>query len=607
MLSIYDYIVIGFYFVFMTVIGWVCRKFIRNTSDYFRGGGQMLWWMAGSSAFMVSFSAWTFTGAASKAYEDGSVIMVLFFANALGFLFNFLYFAPRFRQTRVVTSMEAVRMRFGKGNEQFFTWLQIPLGILYAGIWLNGLSVFIAAAFNVDLDWTIIITGGVVLIMAVIGGAWAVVAGDFMQMLILMPVTIVAAFLAIAQVGGLDGFVAKLPRHHLNWGEGARVEVLYLWIVALVIKQFISTNNLLEASRYLNVKDSHHARKAALLGTVLFLIGPIVWFVPPMAASITHPDLHLQFPNLAKPAEGAFVAICMVTMPAGMIGLLISGIFAATMSSMDAGLNRNAGFFVKNFYQVVLRPHAAERELLLVSKGVTLVMGLLVIVASLMFSRWKNLGLFDLMLRFGALIALPYSVPLIWGTLIKRAPAWAGWSTVLVGFACSWLGEHFLTAAWAQRFMGWTNPPLSPREQSDWVLLVGVLLNFIVCSGWFFATCALAHRRPAAERERVEAFFARLNRPVDFEREEGAGNDAQQCRTLGLMCLIYGAFLSLLVLIPNSVGGRVSLFFCAGSIAGVGGWLYWHARRVEAKAAKTSEPSPEETKPVWDNLKESAR
>ena len=60
MLSIYDHAVIGFYFVFMAVIGWVCRRFIGNTSDYFRGGGQMLWWMAGASAFMVSFSAWTF-------------------------------------------------------------------------------------------------------------------------------------------------------------------------------------------------------------------------------------------------------------------------------------------------------------------------------------------------------------------------------------------------------------------------------------------------------------------------------------------------------------------------------------------------------------------
>ena len=42
MLSNYDYLVIAFYFAFMAGIGYVCRRFIGNTSDYFRGGGKIL-------------------------------------------------------------------------------------------------------------------------------------------------------------------------------------------------------------------------------------------------------------------------------------------------------------------------------------------------------------------------------------------------------------------------------------------------------------------------------------------------------------------------------------------------------------------------------------
>src|SRR6185369_1472855 len=162
MLSSYDYLVIAFYFVFLAIIGVICRKFIANTSDYFRGGGKMLWWMAGCTAFVAQFSAWTFTGAASKAYQDGPVIMVLYFANALGFFINYLFFAPRFRQMRVVTSIQAIRARFGKGNEQFFTWVQLPIGVLYAGIWLSGLSIFVSAAFGISLYTTILVTGLVV-------------------------------------------------------------------------------------------------------------------------------------------------------------------------------------------------------------------------------------------------------------------------------------------------------------------------------------------------------------------------------------------------------------------------------------------------------------
>ena len=581
MLSIYDYLVIGFYFAFMAMIGVVCRKFIGNTSDYFRGGGKMLWWMAGCSAFVAQFSAWTFTGAAGKAYQDGPVIMVIYLANALGFFINYLFFAPRFRQMRVVTSIQGVKARFGNGSEQFFTWVQLPVGVLYAGIWLSGLSVFISAAFGWDLTTTVIITGSVVVVMAVIGGSWAVAAGDFIQTLVLMPITLVTAFLAIAQVGGWGQFLEGLPRHHLHWTEGARAEILYLWIAAIIIKQFVSTNNMLEASRYLNAKDGRQASKAALLASCLFVIGPLFWFVPPMAARIMHPDLHPVFPNLKNPAEGAFVVAGLDNMPAGMLGLLISGIFGATMSNMDIGLNKNAGFFVKNFYQILIRPHAHEREMLLVSKLVTFILGLLVISAALAFSKGQ-IGLFNLMLQFGGLIALPYCIPLIWGTLIKRAPAWAGWTTVLIGFGTSYAGKKLLTPDWLQGFMGWSSTPLSPREADDWVLLLGVLLDVAVCSAWFLTTCLFASSRSTGEKQRVEEFFTRMRTPVDFHKEEGEGNDAQQYRTLGLMSLIYGAFISVLVLIPNSPLGRLGMFACAGTMLGVGGLLYWNSRRLRA-------------------------
>lgn len=590
MLSNYDIIVIGFYFVFMAVVGFVCRRFIGNTSDYFRGGGKMLWWMAGCTAFVAQFSAWTFTGAASKAYQDGPVILVIYFANALGFFINFLFFAPRFRQMRVVTSIQAIKARFGNGSEQFFTWVQLPIGVLYAGIWLSGLSVFISAAFGVSLYSTVIITGSVVLLMAVIGGSWAVAAGDFIQTLVLMPITLVTAFLAIAQVGGWSSFIEKLPRHHLHWSEGARVEILYLWIIAILIKQFISTNNMLEASRYLNAKDGRQAKKAALLATVLFLIGPTFWFIPPMVARIVHPDLQAMFPNLKNPSEAAFVVAGVDNMPAGMLGLLISGIFGATMSHMDIGLNKNAGFFVKNFYQVLIRPHAPEKEMMLVSKVVTFLFGILVIVSALVFST-KKIGLFNLMLQFGGLIAVPSCMPLIWGVLVKRAPAWAGWTTVLVGFATSLVAKFVLTPAWLQSFMGWTSNPLSIREGDDWVLLAGVLLNVIVCSAWFLGSCLFAKSRSPQEVERVEKFFTQMRTPVDFDKEEGSANDAQQYRTLGLMSLVYGSFISLLVLIPNSLLGRVGMFACAGAMLIVGGLLYANYRRLRAKEVDRHTPS----------------
>lgn len=565
----YDYAVILFYFVFMLGMGALAARFIRNSSDYFRGGGQMLWWLVGSSAFMTQFSAWTFTGAASKAYAEGWPILVIFAGNALGFLLNVAYFAARSRQMRVITAIEAVRIRFGPGNEQVFTWIQVPLQILYAGIWLNGLCVFLAAAFGFDLTTTILLTGSVVVLMTILGGSWAAVAGDFIQVLILMPVTIVAAFLALREVGGAGAFAARLPPGHLDVSAAFDSPVLLLWIGAILVKQFISTNNLLDSSRYLCVKDSKHARRAALLGCVLFIVGPIVWFIPPMAARIVHPDLAGIFPALKNPSEGAFFAMCVTTMPAGMIGLLISGIFAATMSSMDSGLNRNAGIFVQSFYHTVLRPRASDRELVITGKVTTTLMGVLVILAGLYFSQLEHVGLFDLMVQFGTLVAVPYTLPLVLCLFVKRTPPWAGWSTVFLCFTVSLLTTRHLDAAWVQRTFALAEP-LSKADAAYWTVAAGLIMNVGVGSLWFFASRLFWNASSPAYRARVEQFFVQMRTPVDFQREIGAASDQQQAAVLGGLCLAYGGFISLLALIPNPLSGRLGFLFCGGVVVVIG-------------------------------------
>ena len=568
MLTTADYAVIAFYFVFMTSMGWVFKRFNRTTSDYFRSGGEMLWWIVGAGAFMVSFSAVTFTGMAGKAYVDGPVVLIIFIGNAIGFFFNWLYFAPVFRQMRCVTAMEGVRKRFGAANEQFFTWIQIPTGILYAAIWLNGLGVFTAAAFGWNLEFTIIVTGAVVVFASVLGGSWSATASDFVQLLLLMPVTLVAAVLALMHVGGVGTFVERVPQHFWHWGTVADSNLIVLWLIAMLLQKFVSNNNLTDASRYLAVKDSRHARKAALLGMICFTVGPLVWFIPPMVARVTHPDLGAAFPQLKNPQDASYFAIAMATMPAGMVGLLLSGIFAATMSSMDSGLNRNAGFFVKNFYQVAWRPRASERELMAASVLATLVMGAMVILAGLWFASLSNLPIFNLMVNFGGWVALPISIPLVWGLFVRRAPQWAGWTTVLVGLGASYATNRFLDAQWAASLVGHA---LNKREAADWAQLAGILVNIFVGSGWFLLTAAVAgRRRSPREVARVDAFFQEMHTPIDFAREEGAGSDNLQARVMGMLCLTYGGFVALLALIPNPPIGRLAFLFCGGVMFGVG-------------------------------------
>ena len=577
----YDYGVLVFYFGYMLTISWVFRRFVSNVSDYFRGGGKALWWMVGGSAFMMSFSAWTLTGAASQAYGRGWPIVMIYVANALGFLVNALHFAPKFRQMRVVTGIEAVRLRFSRANEQVFTWLQLPLGTLQATLHLNAVAVFFSAVFGFDLSLTIIALGLMVLTIALLGGSWAVIAGDFIQMLILMPVCVTVTVLAVVHLGGWGGFLDKIPATHLDFGALWKSDFLALWCAAMLLKQVISTNNLLDANRYLSVKDSRHARWAGFLGSGLYLVGIVVWFIPPIAARALFPDLHGQFPTLEHPDEAAFIAITRAVAPVGMLGLLVSGIFAATMSAMDAGLNKSAGIFIKNFYQPVLKPSAPDRHLLKAGKVVTLLLGVIIIFTALQMSQLKQFNLFIQMQRVSILIGVPITVPLVLALLIRRTPAWSGWSTVLVGFIGSVLIDRYLSPGWAAEFFGKTKP-LDPVSEEYWRQGIQLLGNVALGTGWFLFSSLFWSSSPPAHRAQVEAFATRLDAPIDFAKEEGAAaaNDSRQAGAVGWLCLTYGSFVLLLTLIPNPWVGRLAFLGCGGMVVFIGFVLVRSSRRA---------------------------
>lgn len=589
MLSIYDYLVVICYFAFMITIGIVTKKFINNTCDYFRGGGKMLWWMAGASAFMVQFSAWTFTGAAGEAYLNGPIVLMIFFGNALGFLANYLYFAPKFRQMRVVTAMQGIKQRFGRSGEQFFTWLQVPLGTLNAGVWLMGLSIFISTVFQVPLEMTIICVGLVVVFNSTIGGSWAVVSSDFIQVLVLMMIAIVTVVYSFIEIGGPMEMVNQFPLDSVLGENFEYSAVIYIWAIVMMINQFFKTNHMLDASRYLNAKDSNNARKAALLSCCLFIVGPILWFIPPIIARIVYPDLSLMFPGLNNPAEASYVAIALKVLPQGMMGLLLAGMFGATISSMDSGLNKNAGIFVKNVYLNLIKPKASEVEQMFIAKITTFVLGIAIILTALFYSTLKNVGLFDLMITIGALVGIPSAVPLVLGLVIKKTPSWSGWSTVVVGFCCSICIKYHFDALWlAQVF----NLDFMHRDVRYTNQSLAVVINILIPSIWFIFTTRF-YREPAGERKAELALFWKNQATpvISIDNEETRKSDESQGKLVGGLAGIYGIFICLLSLIPNSIDGRFVFLACGMCLLTLGVFIYRSTKIVKDKTDKVEDVS----------------
>jgi len=567
-------IVVIVYFGFLIAIGWAFRNLTTNTSDYFRGGGNVLWWMVGASAFLTQFSSWTFTGAAGKAYTDGIAVAFLFVGNAIGFFFNYLYFAPRFRQMRVVTIVEALRLRFGNKNEQVFAWVNMSTTMISAGIGLNGLAIVTSTIFNYNIETTIVVTGLVLVFMSVTGGAWAVIASDFMQMIVIMAVTIACAAVGLYQAGGFMPIIENFPTDFVAGTELNYMSILYIWAFSIFLKQIGLTNNILYSYRYLVAKDSAHARKGALLACLLMTLGPVIWFIPSWFMAGSGVDLAAMHPELgAKYSEAAYLAFVKLYMPAGMIGLLVAAMFAASMSSIDSGLNRNAGIFVKNFFKPVLAPNISEEKLMVVSRIATICFGALIISFALFLNSLKSLSLFDAMLYMSALLGFPQMIPSFLGFFIRKTPDWAAWATILVGACVSYIIAGVLQPAHIESWFD-LPVPLTKREWTDLVVTIS-LFSHIVITGGFFCLTTLFYRELKPEREiAVDRFFTNINTPVIKAEDQNTYLDNRQRILLGRMVSIAGIFVLALMIIPNPLWGRMVFFICGSIIFLIGVLLF---------------------------------
>jgi Na+/proline symporter len=574
--------VIAGYLLMLIVVGVAFRRFSKDTSDYFRAGGMAAWWLIGGSVFMRSFSAWTFTGAAGAAFQAGWSLPIMFGANVVAFLSVAIVTGAWFRQLRCVTSVDMIRLRFGAGLEQFAAYLGMLTGPIYGGIQLYGLAIFTSVLLGTSIYYTIVVLGVVVLFYAGVSGAWAVMAADFIKALVLLPITILVAVVCLRALGGVDGLLAGIARAGLStaYAPVKTHEVVstmkgvnpgwFTWafFLAWYGNALFTANEPSTSGRYLGAKDGGAARRAALLAAGLFVLGLFIWFIPPMAARLLIADEVAAMP-LPKPVEGAYAAIAIHFLPAGLVALVLVGMCAATMSALDVGLNSLAGNITQNVYPAACRALGAAplegRARLMLGKAVTACCAAALIGCALSMARFGRGGIFNILIDVMATVAAPLSVPLVLGLFLRRVPSAAPFVSLGAGLCVS------LAIYLAPLLLGTT----------PWVFQSQVGTVMAVSLASFLAVRALA--KPSDEAlAREREFFSRRDRPVDFAAEIGEGNDGRQLRVVGAFGTVLGLAIFLL-LIPASSAGHagkictVALFtFCIGAMMA---WLGARADR----------------------------
>ena len=559
------YLVMGGYIGLLVAMGVVMRRLNHDLSDYFRNGCRGTWWLVGASAFMTSFSAGTFTGIAGIAFGAGWTVTLIFAANALGFLGNYAFLAARFRQLRAITAPEVINMRFGPATQQAYAWVGVVSRLLYAAMQLYGLALFGAAIFGFNIHAVIWITGGVVMLLSAVGGSWAITSSDFLQSLVLIPITVLVAVLAVARLSGEGGLLHAITTHGLDAqfalvkpGHGwfPLADYTWPWAAAIVVKNVVGYNTLFSAERYFGVKDGREARKAALLGAVLTTVGMAVFFVPPIAARVLF-EKQVLATGMKVPAEAAYAVTAMRVLPAGLLGVMVVAIFASSVSSLDGGLNRNAAVFTRDIFPVLCRllgiTPAASRLSLALGRAATLGFGVLMLALASYFARTNGPGVFDLMLAIGTMIAVPLAVPMLLCLFIRRAPAWSALTSVAVGLAVAAVGQYS-----------------RPLFGATWPFQVKLFANFLAGTAAFLLTLPFWRTASAEYRRKVNAFFDRMLTPVDFAAEVGIGNDHTQLAYLGRFAVAAGVGLCGLLLLGGSARDRLCILLVAGCVGTVG-------------------------------------
>ena len=569
-MTIYDYSVIGFYFVFMLALGFATKRLSKSSNDFFAGGFRMTWWMVGSSTFVANFTAWTFTGAAQVAYKYGIVILAVFMTNAISYFIQSIWLARWFRQMRIVTAMDAVRDRYGRPVEQFYNVMIIIKSLAGVAVPLLGTSIILSTALDLPQVPLIIVTGVVVTFLSIMGGRWAVVASDFIQSLLIASICVVVAALTIIKLGGFSEFWGGVPDMNKEFFLGSDVNYDGFWVLAVVLTGLCMNNSLDDAIRYISAKDSENASRAAAFAGCGFLIFPFMFFIPPLAAHVLEPDLFNKFSGFSNPAEASYIAVCMNVLPQGMLGLLVAGIFAATMSTVDTGLNQLSGFFVKNFYQPILKPLAKDGELLKVGIIVSALLGAFGISLAVYLAAKEDVPLFEVYQMMNSYVNIPLGVPLFLGLFVKNSPKWVPYPTIAMGMFVSVFFYNLLPMEGvAETFSSLVSPEIVQYAIGHKFAVTNIA-NMVIMFGFFFAMTKLFPNKDKGYQKNVNEFFVRMKTPVDFDKEVGGDNSIQQAQMMGWFAVAYGASMLLGCFIPNPMTGRLGFLFCASVMGGVG-------------------------------------
>ena len=383
-----DYLIALFYMLATAGLGaWFVRR--SGTMEGFTLAGKLIpGWAIGMSLLATYLSSISFLANPGKSYASDWRPFVFSLTLPVAIMVAVRWFIPLYRNRVKTTAYEYLEQRFG-------VWARVYMGAAYILLQIGRFAVVLyltalalASLLAIDTVTLILLLGGLTIAYTLVGGFAAVIWTDVVQSVVLLLGGLLCLFLLITHMpGGWEQLSATAVREH-KFDLGA-LDVDFVvqgfWVVFIFgivenLKNFSVDQNYIQ--RFLSAPSEAAAKQSLWLGGLLYIPVSALFFMIGTALFVYY--LNVPAADLPEKADQVFPYFIVHELPTGLVGLVIAGVLAAGMSTLDSSLNSSATVWTVDFYKRLLNTAADDAAQLGIIRTATAVIGVIATVASLL-------------------------------------------------------------------------------------------------------------------------------------------------------------------------------------------------------------------------------
>ena len=388
-----DFIIVLFYFFVIMLVALRGKvKADSSADEYFLSSRNLPWYSVALSTIATNIQGYQFLGMMGSAYLFGLAQANLEINAIQGILIGAFVFVPLFLREKIMTITQFIAKKLGQRIALFYSIANIALfatvtigAALFWGAYAaelvfgEQLSVLHSNRI-VRIAILILILGIFSAIYTYLGGLSAVVKTDIIQFSVLIIGGIVVCFTAVNQLGGWEQLYIKTPERmhlHLPSDHPTLPWTHLLGLFLLNINYWCANQTVMQ--RALAAKSVAHAQAGLLAGGLIKYLMAIIIIIPGIALYGILGD------SLGEP-DMAFPYIVNTYLPVGIKGIILCGLFASLMSTVDSTFNSLATLWSTDIYSKYINKKASDKEkikagqkAILFSLGTALIMGMVLL------------------------------------------------------------------------------------------------------------------------------------------------------------------------------------------------------------------------------------